>query len=329
MRTRIGPGVAAALVLAAPALAQQQPDRSVTRLGDLRLTLDQQAKVALGVQTLTIVPDGTASSVEISQGQGSTEKTALGLGQLGAGFTWSEDLPIYLEGFLGYARYDPRFVVTRGEESRRLSVAWNTASVTVGVGWSFAITDRFQIRPILNASLGYVANDLTLGSALLNYLTGVDLQFLRKGQAATGGYGGSLVFAWYDYRESFEFEAELRFTRMQLQTLPVYSNNISVNTDASTASLWLRYREPIPGLEAWGRPVRWVAEMYHSEFLTAAQRYVLGADRLTRVGGGIEFDTGRWELGAFGVNLNRVRLTGNVIFGENVSGWSVGLGMSF
>lgn len=323
-------GVAALLALAAtPALAQQQPDRSVTRLGDLRLTLDQQARVALGVQTLTMVPDGTASSVEISQGQGNTEKTALGIGQLGAGFTWSEDLPIYLEGYLGFARYDPRFVVSRGEESRRLSVAWNTASATIGVGWSFAVTDRFQIRPILNASLGYVANDLTIGSVLLNYLTGIDLQFLRKGQAATGGYGGSVVFAWYDYRESFEFEAELRLTRMQIQTLPVYSNNISVSTDATTASLWLRYREPIPGLEAWGRPVRWVAEMYHSEFLTDVQRYVLGADRLTRVGGGIEFDTGRWELGAFGVNLNRVRLTGNVIFGENVSGWSVGIGMSF
>jgi hypothetical protein len=328
MRAARAVALLALLAPSVPALAQQ-PDRSVTRLGDLRLTLDQQAKVALGVQTLTIVPDGTASSVDISQGSGSTEKTALLLGQIGAGFTWSEELPLYLEGYLGYARYDPRFVLTRGEESRRLSVAWNTTSLTAGIGWSFAVTDRFQIRPIINASLGYVANDLTIGAVLLEYLTGVDLQFLRRGQAATGGYGGSLVLAWYDYRESFEFEAELRFTRMQLQTLPVYSNNISVNTDASTASLWLRYREPIPGLEAWGRPVRWVAEMYHSEFLTDAQRLVLGADRLTRLGGGIEFDTGRWELGAFGVNLNRVRLTGNVIVGENVSGWSVGIGMSF
>ena len=47
-------------------------------------------------------------------------------------------------------------------------------------------------------------------------------------------------------------------------------------------------------------------------------------------GGGIEFDTGRWELGAFGLNLNRVRLVGRYFLGDkNVTGYSIGIGMTF
>jgi len=325
MRRLLG-ALVAACTAAAPAAAQ---DASTTRLGAfLRERLEAQSRLALGVQALTVVPDGTASDIQLSKGAGSTERTGLLLGQLGTGFTVSEGFPLYLEGFLGYARYDPRFVLTRNEESRRLSVAWNTVSATVGVGWSFAITDRLQIRPVLNGSLGYVANDLAVGAELLDFLTGIDLGILKRAQAATGGYGGALVLAWYDYRADWEFELELRLSQMNLRTLPVFSRGLDVRENTRTATLWARYRVPT-GWEAWGRPVRWVFETYHSEFLTDTQRRVLGADRLTRLGTGIELDVGRWELGAFGLNLQRVRLMGNVITGEGISGYSVGFGASF
>ncbi|WP_237215521.1 hypothetical protein [Falsiroseomonas oryziterrae] len=323
---RLAACVIASLLLAAPAVAQQQP---TTRLADfLRDRLDAQTRLALGVQSLTVLPDGAASDIQLSRSAGSTEKTGLLLGQLGTGFTWSEDFPLYLEGYLGYARYNPRFVLTRDEESRRLSVAWNSVSATVGVGWSFAVTDRLQIRPVVNASLGYVSNDLALGAELLEFLTGIDLEFLKQAQAATGGIGGAIVLAWYDYRAAWEFEVEVRLSQMNLRTLPVYSRGLDVRENTRTATLWARYRVPI-GWEAWGRPVRWVFETYHTEFLTDTQKRVLGADRLTRLGTGIEVDVGRWELGAFGINLNRVRLMGNVITGEGISGYSVGIGMSF
>lgn len=81
-------------------------------------------------------------------------------------------------------------------------------------------------------------------------------------------------------------------------------------------------------MEAFGRPVRWALEGYHSEFLMAP-RDALGIDRLTKLGGGVELDVGRWGLGAFGLDLQRVRLMGSAVVGENVRGWSVGLGISF
>lgn len=302
------------LLGAAPAAAQQ-----------LRLAADRAAQVALGVVGVTSLPDGTVSDLTIQRSGGETAQ--LLTWQLGAGFTVSEDFPLYLEGFLGYARYDPVAIVSNGQQATRLPLRWNTFSGTGGVGWSFALSDRLQLRPILNVSLGYIASDVTLAAQLLDLLTDIDIAALKKGQAVTGGLGGALVLAWYDYRPEREFEVELRLSRMRFGSLPVYDRGVDVRSDSAAASLWTRYRWPT-GAEAFGRPTRWVLEGYHSEFFQA-QRDVLGINRLTRLGGGIEADVGRWELGGLGLYLQRVRLSGNVLFGQDVRGWSVGIGMSF
>lgn len=298
----------------APATAQQ-----------VRLAAERAAQVALGVVGVTSMPDGTVSDLTIQRSGGETSQ--LLTWQLGAGFTVAEEFPLYLEGFLGYARYDPVAIVSNGQQSTRLPLRWNAFSGTGGIGWSFAINDRLQLRPIFNFSLGYIASDVALAAELLDVLTGIDIQALQAGQAATGGLGGALVLAWYDYRPEFEFEVELRLSRMRFTTLPVSDRGLDVSSDSAAASLWARYRWPT-GAEAFGRPTRWVLEGYHSEFFQA-QRDVLGINRLTRLGGGIEADVGRWELGGLGLYLQRVRLSGSVLFGEDVRGWSVGIGMSF
>lgn len=306
------------------AMAQQPSPRFALSGAGLRPSLEQQASAALGVIGMMAIPDGTASSISIDNSPG--ESRELLLGQIGLGFTVSESIPLYLEGFVGYARYDPAFVLSDGTERRRLPLKWNSVSTTLGVGWSFPITDRLQFRPILNGSLGYVATDIALAAELLDWLTGIDIEPLQRGQAAVGGVGGALVLAWYDYRPDAELEIELRYSQMRLETLPAWSRDLSVRSDVGTLGLWTRYRWP-SGFEAFGRPMRWVLEGYHSEFLMA-QRDALGIDRLTKLGGGIELDTGRWEFGAFGLDLQRVRLMGRAIIGEDVRGWSVGLSIS-
>lgn len=291
----------------------------------VRLSAERAAAVALGVVGVTSMPDGTVSDLTIQRSGG--ESSQLFSWQLGAGFTVSEDVPLYLEGFLGFARYDPVAIVSNGQQSSRLPLRWNALSATGGVGWSFAINDRLQLRPILNVSLGYIASDVALAAELLSFLTDIDIEALQTRQALTGGLGGALVLAWYDYRPDYEFEVELRLSRMRFSTLPTSDRGLDVNSDSAAVGLWTRYRWPT-GAEAFGRPTRWVLEGYHSEFFRA-QRDVLGIDRLTRLGGGIELDVGRWELGGMGLYLQRLRLSGNVLFGEDVRGWSFGIGMSF
>ena len=59
------------------------------------------------------------------------------------------------------------------------------------------------------------------------------------------------------------------------------------------------------------------------------QRGALGFDWLTKVGAGIELDVAKDEIGPSWFQLQRVRVMGRYLFGDNVSGWSVGLGISF
>jgi hypothetical protein len=298
----------------APAAAQQ-----------VRLAADRAAQVALGVVGVTSLPDGTVSDLTIDRSGG--ESSQLFTWQLGVGFTVAEEFPLYLEGFLGYARCDPVAIVSSGQQTARLPLRWNAFSGTGGVGWSFAINDRLQLRPILHFRLGYITSDVALGAQLLDALTGIDIQASQAGQAATGGLCGALVLAWYDYQPEYEFKMELRLSRMRFATLPVSDRGLDVRSDSAAAGLWTRYRWPT-GAEAFGRPTRWVLEGYHSEFFRA-QRDVRGISQLTRLGGGIEADVGRWELGGLGLYLQRVRLSGGLLFGDGVRGWSVGIGMSF
>lgn len=217
------------------ARAQQPAPSAPPATPALRSSLDRQAAGALGLLGLTAIPDGTASSITIDRGRGNS--SGLVLGQLGLGFTVGESIPLYLEGFLGYARYDPAFVFSNGMEQRRLPLKWNTVSATMGVGWSFPLTDRLQIRPIVNGTLGYAATDLALGAELLDLITGLDIERLKHGQAAAAGVGGALVLAWYDYRPEYEFEVELRYSQMRLETIPAFSRNLSVRADAATLGL--------------------------------------------------------------------------------------------
>lgn len=97
--------------------------------------LKQRADAVLTLMSYTVVPDVTASDLNI--GSGANEKNELTLTQFGGGATLSEDFPLYLEGTLGYSRYDPQFVVSDGAQSRTIPTKWNSLTATGGVGWDF------------------------------------------------------------------------------------------------------------------------------------------------------------------------------------------------
>jgi hypothetical protein len=323
-----------ALLGAGPAAAQE--DR--TRVGEalqqavanLRSQIRPRSGGVLGLMGYNAVPDGSANAIQLNRSSSTSEEgdATLTLGQFGLAFTVSEDFPLYLEGYLGYARYDPRAMFSGGVEDRRTPFKWNNVAATVGVGWDFALGDNLWIRPIINTSLAYAASDLSLAGSFINLRRGVDISPLTDAHMNVYGYGGSLVLAYYDYRPTRDIDVELRYTHLRLETfgdtLPVAQGQ----SVAQTVGLWTRYRWPT-GVEVFGRPLRWVYDGSFSYYL-GDQRDSLGFAWAAKVGGGIEFDTGRWELGAMGINLERVRLIGRYLFADNnITGWSFGLGMSF
>lgn len=301
-------GLATALALADGTAAQQKSlvGRSV----------QERANGVLQVLGFTAVPDSTAATLAISNGN--TGNPHFNQTQFGGGFTVSPDVPVYLEGFLGAARYDPTFVFSNGLETSVLPTRWTGVSATGGVGWDFRLTDTLVFRPMVNLSLGYVTSDLNLALVITDI---PEPDFLDGGQLFALGYGGSVMLDYELRRPDYDVDIELRYTHLRMTSLSFTSADVRGEADTQTAALWTRLRIPVGDIA--GRPFRYVFEAAHSEFL-GAQRGALGFTGLSQVGLGVEIDTT-----ADDILLTRSRLVGRYVFGENISGFSIGVGITF
>ena len=281
---------------------------------------------ALALLGATGIPDATASAISITRGDG--ESLGITYGQFGLPFTVSSQFPLYLEGYLGYARYDPLYVFSGDQAERRLPGRLNHVTGTIGVGWDFRITRDLVLRPVLNGAIGVIATDPALFGGLISARRDVELDIVAGGSTWATGWGGTLMLDYARYREHYELDVEVRYTAMTFAAMERSPDGSRPSADAQTLGLWSRLRWPT-GVEAFGRPVRWVAELSHSQFF-GDQARVLGIDWLTKVGGGVEMDIGRAESTLAGfLYLNRIGLVGRYVFGRNVSGFSVGLSFGF
>lgn len=332
---RTGPSAAAAgllLGLAGGAAAQTGGGAEPgVRLRDFLTDLRARPGGALGLMGYNMSPDGSANALQVSRGTrtaGAEEASpTLTLTQFGAGFTLSRSFPLFLEGYAGGARYDPRSLFT-GQGARQLPTRWNNAAVTVGVGWDIPLAENLYLRPILNLAVGYAASDASLFGSFLEFRTGRDLTPLSSRHMNVWARGGSLVLAWYDHRPAREIDMELRYTHLRLETFGDTFPAARGSATAQTIGWWGRLRWPT-GWEAFGRPVRWVLDGTVTGYV-GDQRDAVGFAWAVKAGGGIELDVGRYEVGAFGLSVSRVRLIGRYFIGDrNVTGASIGIGVSF
>jgi hypothetical protein len=300
------------LLAAAPAAAQPSP-----------ITGEKLQNIANGVLMLmgySLTPDVTTGSLSFSNTE--SGNPGFSMSSLGAGFTVSKGFPVYLEGTAAYSRYDPTFVVSDGTQERPIPTKWNSLSGTVGIGWDFPIAQELYLRPIVNVSLGRVTSDLKAAKQLIEIKTGQEIEFLDNGSLDAFGLGGSLMLDYERYRPANEIDVELRYTNIFLQSFSDSPKAVEGNADAQNLSLWSRWRAPT-GLTALDRPVRYVLEFSHTQFL-GELRGALGFDWLSSLGAGFELDSS-----AYSVIVTRTRLLGRYKFGDNVQGWSIGLACSF
>lgn len=315
--------------VAAAQQAEERVEAILERIDAIRDQIRVRPGGVLGIMGYNMSPDGSANALQVnrstvSAGDGGSTFT---LSQFGFGFTWSDSFPLFTEAYIGTARYDPRAVFTN-LGTRRSPLRWNNIAATLGVGYDIRLGEYLWLRPILNFSGGYAASDASLFGSFVNYRTGRDISALTDQHVNVWGAGGSLMLAYYDYRPARDIDIELRYTQIQLQTFGDTIRAARGTSNAKTASLWTRYRWPT-GWEAFGRPVRWVLDGSFSYYL-GDQADIMGFTWSAKVGGGIEIDVGRYEVGAVGINLSRIRLVARYFIGDNnITGTSVGIGMSF
>ncbi len=166
-------------------------------------------------------------------------------------------------------------------------------------------------------------SDLSFLGSLVDSETGLPVSdFLEDGQLNAYGYGGSVMLDWEHYRPDYEIDVELRYTYIRLESFGGTSDSVKGRADVPTANLWTRWRAPTE-LTAFDRPLRYVLEYAYSSFL-GDQAGVLGFNHLNSVGVGFEVDSS-----AYDTYITRVRLVGRYRFGNNVSGFGIGLAASF
>jgi hypothetical protein len=178
-------------------------------------------------------------------------------------------------------------------------------------------------RPIGNFSLGHVESDASFTLPNAPGALGDDLDFLQDGEMDAFGLGGSLMLDYERRRAAYEADVELRYTYIHLQSFGGSSSVDDGSARAETLGLWSRGRVPT-GIEAFDRPLRAVGELSAS-LLLGHQRLAIGSDYLLQIGGGVELDVG--ENRPF--YLERVRLMGRYVFGDDVRGFTFGLGLSW
>ena len=300
-----------------------QATYSYSQSGQLSTTannyLKKRTDAFMTITGYSLTPDVTTGSLSITDKAG--DNPNIQMISLGGGDRISANFPLYLEGTIALNRYNPTFTDGIGNSSVTVPVNWNGITGTGGIGWDFPLTDNLRIRPIANIMLGHVESDISLASRYLNNQKGIDLQFLNGGRMNAYGAGGSLMLDYEDYKPEREFDTELRYTNISINTFDT-STAVQGSANSQSLALWARARYPTP-LTVLERPLRAVFEVAHTEFL-GQLRGALGFDSLSSLGTGIEIDRS-----ASDPMFSRVRLVFRYQFGQNVRGTSVGLAASF
>jgi hypothetical protein len=278
--------------------------------------LQKRANAVLTLMGFSLVPDVTTGALSISDQ--STGNPYFRQTSVSGGGRPKKDVPLYLEGTLAYGRYDPTFAVPDAQAT--VSVKWESLLATGGVGWDFPVARELVLRPVFNFSLGRVESEAR-ATAPPAPSSRAALDFLTNGRLNATGLGGSLMLDYERYRPENEVDVELRYTNIHLQSFDS-SQAVEGHANAQTVSLWSRYRAPT-GLTALERPVRFVLEYAYTSFL-ADLRGVLGFDDVHSFGAGVELDSSKHD-----VYVTRTRLLVRYKIGNNVTGWALGLAVSF
>jgi len=210
--------------------------------------LQKRVNGVLALMGYMLTPDVTTGSLGISNA--ATGNPDFDMTTAGGGFTVSREFPLYLEGTLGYSRYDPTFVASGGQAQGSVAAKWDAYSATGGIGWDFPVAEELALRPIFNFSYGRVDSHV---SASGQTGAGAEIDFLENGRLDAYGLGGSLVLDYERYRPENEIDVELRYTNIYLRSFGGSSTAVQGSADSQSVSLWARWRAPMASRCSNGR----------------------------------------------------------------------------
>lgn len=280
------------------------------------------ARGALALLGISAVPNETASALFLDTGASNDGDFDFRSGQLGGGFRVGRNFPLYLEGYIGYTRYNPEYFFSDSVSSSIIPSKWTGVSATGGIGWEFQLSEYWKFRPVANFTIGRIQSDSSIAAQVVSDLLETELDFLSDGGITAWGYGGSLMAVYNrKWASRHEWDIRARYTHLRLQ--PTSSSDVVATANARSAVLWSRYRIPT-GFKVFGQPTRWVNDVSFS-YLPGDQGVVLDTDWLAQIGFGFEIDVSETKVPV----ISQARVMVKATKGENLDGFSIGIGVSF
>lgn len=232
---------------------------------------------------------------------------------------------LYVEGVFGYVTLSSdRFSVL--EETEYFTSAdwtWTTYGGLGGVGVELEVAEGLSVTPIMNLAISRIENDATYEGPGADLAATVLDEIALNWNATLMTLGGALRVDWiYPLENDVTLETIARIDYRWSTAL----QSTDAAQDVSTDSQLLTLRADLVGPTGWlpfGWPANWRAIGGYRRYGNETGQ-ALGFYDFYEVGGSIELDSGD-ALPLIG----GVKLTTTLIFGRDVSGWSISAGASF
>ncbi len=323
---RFLPGLLLALLLAAtPRIVSAQTLRDalrdVARAGDLGGALHSFSIFGgvPGISAATYDSDGLhldSYKVPISHS----------FAPIGSG--WLEGLSPYAEFTGGYLHARENVTVADGSfGSTDARMTFDTVTALAGAGLDIpilsALGGRTILRPIVLAGYTRVesntrfsgANAAGLAAATRGLLTDVSLDSLLLG-------GAIALVHEREIGGDLSFKAGLRINQIADIGLNASDPALDTTNSFSVATAAIELKGPM-GIEIGGLSLRWIA-FASGTWMFGQNNDALGFSSFAELGAGIELADPNLIPG-----VEAISLRGSGLFGDNVTGWSVGLAVSF
>jgi hypothetical protein len=236
-----------------------------------------------------------------------------------------EETGVYLEGVLGYASLaqatDDLYAGQVPGFETSVYANWRSIGAHLGVGLACDVAKGFTLTPIVFGGIARIESRADYGGPGAEFtselLDGIALNW----DAWSWGAGLGLRGDWIrplGPRHTLELVG-----RYDLGWFGMFDTDDPAqefDSRAQIATLRADAVGPV-GVRLFKGDLHWRAILGYRHFF---EMDLFGTDNLLQVGGGLELDID--EIAPVG---SRLSVTGALFFGENVTGWSVGVGFSF
>ena len=230
----------------------------------------------------------------------------------------------YVEVTGGWLQWDEKFEVELvPSDPTGGDVEIEAFTVLAGAGVSVPVTETVTVRPIALFGYSRITDEADISGPFAGELSAAAEGILFDVEIESLLYGGALELAWADsFEGDINAEASARYDHLYDNVIDASDPVLDSSDDFIVLSANSELDGPI-GLNMFGRELRWIG-FAGATYLPGDQGDALGFDLFFQTGGGIEIVERAVIRGIEGVSLRA-----SAIFGDNVTGYTLGGNIEF